>query len=92
MSDEKITTWYYVCKWVDEVRPIEVHRETETSVWIKGKVYRKHSEAGDFYPTSAEAANRIIDYRKAELESAELRVNYCKQRLHQSTLALMEHL
>ena len=44
-----------------EIKPIEVERETDNSVWVKGKRQAKKSDGRNYYDTWQEAHSALLD-------------------------------
>ena len=59
---------YEVDSWLPAPKRVEVERETEKSVWIKGYGQcRKNSDVRHFYDTFEEAKNAMIEQWKRHI-------------------------
>lgn len=52
--------------WNPEIKEVEVEKESESSVWINGKSYRKDAGSEIYLPTK----EKCIDYFKQQAEKS----------------------
>ena len=67
---------YTVRAWFDEkIKIVEIDRETEKFIWIKGGRQTAKTSTGEWYrDTPQEAKQCLVNYRKQELEIAKRRL------------------
>lgn len=70
---------------IHPIYPIEVERETDKSIWVKGRrgAYRKASLHGLLCNTLAEAVAASVDLRKASVERARGELKRQRQRVNE---------
>ena len=75
-------TWYRASNWGSpDIVPVQVERESDSSVWIKGRVHRKYSNSEEYFTTWEKAHAYLCgevtierDRAFRELERHELRL------------------
>jgi hypothetical protein len=58
------------------IKPVEVEKESESSVWIKGRVNKKISSYTGFFKTWDEARNYLINQIQQKIDSAKRSLEY----------------
>lgn len=76
-----MSTWYEVSKWNyrgPPITPVEVQRNSDSSVWIDGRRAAITSECSRYFPTWEEAKAHLVDretksveYKRSALAKAE---------------------
>lgn len=70
-----------------KIKPVEIDRETESSVWVRGRRRAKDSEYETFHNSWAEARSHLIESAKDKVALAKMRLEH-----HESNLKELEAL
>ena len=73
---------YYKVSWGRTISPIEVEKETENSVWIKGVRQNKKSTHASYYQSYEEAYNHIKTSLEKSVKGCEFRLNEANKTLN----------
>ena len=76
----------YRTRW-QEIELVEIEKETESCVWIKGRKSLKRSTFESYHDTEYDAKGFIIGEAEDNLTAAERSVEYCKQKLEKAKAA-----
>jgi hypothetical protein len=68
---EKIMIKYRTLKWSSKIEPVEVERETDSSVWIKGQRNSKITEYHCYHDTWQEAKDTLLNRASDKITLAE---------------------
>jgi hypothetical protein len=73
-----MTIKYRTSKYSVEIKEVEVERETDHSVWVKGNRSAKHSDWHQYHETYNEAFNFLDCRYTQKLSAAESRLDTAK--------------
>jgi len=76
-------TMFEVCKYssIPKIKPVEVERITEKSVWIRGLRCKKETNGEKFFESHQEAKDWLLERSKRRIEAFERRLKSEKQNL-----------
>ena len=66
--------------WRDEIRAIDVERETESSIWYEGRRHPKAAQSTTYHDTWGEAHAHLMSKAADEIEQASKALNRAKSR------------
>lgn len=77
-----MSRWYRACTLVSpEVEEVEADRVTEKSIWVDGRRNNIEGRYYTYFSERADAVQHVIDFHKQKVESAERRLEYCRDNL-----------
>jgi len=79
----------YRTRW-QEIELVEIEKETESFVWIKGRINLKRKYRESYHDTEYDAKAFIIGEAEDNLAAAERSVEYCKQKLENAKAARLK--
>jgi len=71
---------YKTCSWSNRIEIIDVDRETDSFVFIKGRRLCKNTEENLYADTFAEAKQHLLDLAERKVNSARLELERAKAR------------
>lgn len=80
---------YIAGRYSDKVETVEVERETNFTVWIKGRKWSKKNKYEEYFDTFEEARESLVNRYQFELKTLKAQLKRTKQRLA-DTLRLQE--
>ncbi|UIY58156.1 hypothetical protein [Burkholderia cepacia] len=72
---------YLTRNWADKIQIIEVERETDESVWIKGRRNAKKSNIGIYHDTFGDAKQALVERHEKDIKVA-------RDKIHRAESAL----
>ena len=78
-------TWYKVSPHTTEPAPVEAENVTEKMITIDGRRYRKRGSYESFFPSRAEAWDRIEQLARNRIEAAEAKLKHARLAIERST-------
>lgn len=69
-----MTTRYLTTSYWNDIRTVEVERETEKCVWVKGRRQHRRSRYDNYFDTYDQARQFLIDEAQTRLAQAEQKV------------------
>lgn len=72
----------YKSRW-EEIEKVEIDRETDTSVWLKGEKYsvRKNTSWDNYHDTFEEAKDFIRQRELREIQNLESSIEYHREKI-----------
>lgn len=69
--------------WIGQIEEVEVERETDNSVWIKGRRYAKKADGYGFFDSYDEAWTYLYEHHERECNMARKTLDYRLERLEE---------
>lgn len=78
-----MTTKYHAMEYLNKIEKVEIEKETDKFVIIKGRRSQKISENEGYFNSFEEARMFLFNYAKIKIDVYNAQVEYYRKRLHE---------